>query len=76
MKNIQQAWTELNAVPLYVERFTDEEYEVIPAGFNEDGDLVLHQDSGFCPFGNCPCHEDKELIGEVEGALAQWACDT
>jgi hypothetical protein len=37
----------------------DEEYEVIPTGFNEDGD------TGFCPFGDCPCHEDQTLIGGV-----------
>jgi hypothetical protein len=43
----------------------DEEYEVMPTwGLNEDGDYALHADTGFCPFG-CPCHEDQELIGEV-----------
>lgn len=42
-----------------------EEYEVIPTGYNEDGDLILHQDSGFCPLFPCPCHEDQELIGGV-----------
>jgi hypothetical protein len=64
MKTIQQAWNELNAVPSYVERFMDE-YEVIPTGFNEDGDLAIHGDTGFCPLHPCPCHEDKELIGGV-----------
>lgn len=42
-----------------------DEYEVIPTyGLNEDGDDDLHSDTGFCPYG-CPCHEDKDLIGEV-----------
>jgi hypothetical protein len=43
----------------------NEEYEVIPYGFNEDGDLVLHGDTGFCPLFPCPCHEDQDLIGGV-----------
>lgn len=43
----------------------DEEYEVIPYGFNEDGDLAVHGESGFCPFFPCPCHEDQTLIGGV-----------
>jgi hypothetical protein len=71
MKNIQattiqQTFAELNNVPSYVERFADE-YEVIPYGFNEDGDLAIHGDTGFCPLHPCPCHEDPELISDVEG---------
>jgi hypothetical protein len=42
----------------------NEEYEVIPYGFNEDGDLDVHSGTGFCPFG-CPCHEDPDLIDGV-----------
>lgn len=45
----------------------NEEYEVIPYGYNEDGDLVVHGESGFCPFPSCPCHEDQTLIGDVNG---------
>lgn len=45
--------------------WTPDIIDQLPYGFNEDGDLDVHSNSGFCPFGACPCHEDQALIAEV-----------
>jgi hypothetical protein len=45
----------------------EEEYYVYPVKplivFDEG---TIHNDSGFCYDMTCPCHRDKELIGELD----------
>ena len=44
-----------------------DEYEVIPTGMNADGDLDTHRINSyyFCNDGTCPCHDDPDLIADV-----------
>ena len=38
----------------------EQEYEVVPLG-----NPFTHDRTGFCVDGSCGCHEDPDLIGEV-----------
>ena len=44
----------------------EEEMEVIPTGYNADGDVTPHEGRRFCMVDpKCGCHEDPDLIAEV-----------